>query len=141
MFLHEPEKAAAELLAAAEVPGAADWLRTMAADVLGRGGDRETARRMWRQMYEDEEGGALKTNALAHLQILDALDGRDALQAQVDRFRHAHGRPPAELEELFRAGLTSSLRADPSGTPYAYDASTGRVSIALQSPLYRPDQP
>jgi hypothetical protein len=138
VFLQDPQTAARVLLEAAEVPGAADWLRTMAADVLGKGGDRQTSRRMWRQMYEDEEAGALKANALTHLRILDSLDGRDGLQAAVDRFREQHGRAPSALTDLVAAGLLPSLPLDPLGVSYAYDAQTGRVSVSTRSPLWRP---
>ena len=140
VFLQDAKTAARVLLEAAEVPGAADWLRTMAADLMGRGGDRETARRMWRQMYDEEEGGALKTNALTHLRVLDALDGRDRLQAVVDRFRGARGRAPSSLEELGGAGMLASPPIDPAGTPYAYDARTGQVGVSPRSPLWRADR-
>ena len=140
VFMHDAQKAAQELLAAAQVPGAADWLRTMAADVLGKGGDRETARRMWRQMYEDEEAGVLKVNALTHLHVLDALDGRDHVQAAVDRFQAAHRRAPSRLEEVVAAGLLPSLPTDPAGFPYLYDARTGKVALSPRSSLWRPEQ-
>ena len=40
IYLKDPQRAAAILLEAAEIPGAAFWLRTMAADLLAKGGDR-----------------------------------------------------------------------------------------------------
>ena len=140
VFLHDADTAAGVLLRAAEIPGAADWLRTMAADLKGRGGDRETSRRMWRQMYEDAEAGALKTNALTHLRVLDALDGRDRVQAAVDRFRASRGRAPSSLDELVKAGLLRATPADPAGVAFAYDAAAGRVGVSPRSPLYRPDR-
>jgi hypothetical protein len=140
VFLHDPQQAARVLLEAAEIPGAADWLRTMAADVLSRGGDRETARRMWRQMYDDEEAGALKANALTHLRMLEAMDDCDRLQAAVDRFRETHGRAPSTLQDLVAAGLLSSLPMDPAGVPYVYDAGSGRAALSPRSPLWRPDR-
>jgi hypothetical protein len=140
VFLHDPDTAARVLLQAAEIPGAADWLRTMAADLQGRGGDRETSRRMWRQMYEDAEAGALKANALTHLRMLDALDGRDRVQAVVDRFRASHGRAPSSLQELVAARLLPATPADPAGVAYVYDPAAGRVGVSQRSPLWRPDR-
>jgi hypothetical protein len=112
----------------------------MAADVLGRGDDRETARRMWRQMYEQEEWGALKQNALVHLQILDALDLRDAVQARVDEYTRRFGRRPQRLQELVAAGLLAQLPEDPARVPLDYDPGHGRVGLSQRSPLWRPDQ-
>lgn len=140
VFLDDAQEAARHLLAAAELPEAPLWLRTMAADVLGRGGDRATARRMWRQMYEQEEWGVLKQNALIHLQMLDAFDGRDLLQRAVDEFARRFGRHPHTLDELRAAGLVSRVPDDPSGIPFAYDAGTGRVSLSPRSALWRGDQ-
>jgi hypothetical protein len=141
VFKHDPQTAARTLLEAAEIPGAAWWLRTMAADLLGRGDDRATARRMWRQMYEEEqEPGPMKQNALVNLQILDALDGRDRLQSLVDEFGRRAGRRPESLLELQAAGLLERPPSDPAGVPYVYDASTGRVGVSPKSRLWRPDR-
>ena len=140
VFLGDAQTAATHLIAASKLPDAPLWLRTMAADVLGRGGDRATARRMWRQMYEQEEWDVLKQNALIHLQILDALDGRDLLQRVVDEFSGRFGHHPASLAALVPAGYVSRVPDDPSGTPFAYDPATGRVTLARGSPLWRPDQ-
>ncbi|HUL78515.1 MAG TPA: hypothetical protein VL691_14720, partial [Vicinamibacteria bacterium] len=77
-FLRDAHRAADALLAARRLPGAPPWLETMAADFLAKGGDRETARRMWARLYEQQEEGPLKRNALNQLQRLDALDATDA---------------------------------------------------------------
>lgn len=140
VFLKDAHTAARVLMEAAEVPGAAWWLRTMAADLLGRGNDRETARRMWRQMYEEEEQGAIKHNALVNLEILDGLDARDHLQSLVDEYARRTGHPPRSLNELASAGLLSAPPVDPVGVPFAYDAATGKVSLSPRSRLWRPDQ-
>ncbi len=139
VFLNDAQSAARVLLEAADAPGGPKWLRTMAADVIGRGGDREVARRMWRQMYEHEEPGPFKSNARIHLQLLDSLDGRDRLQRIVDEFRGRTGRNPRALEELVAVGMLSRLPEDPAGRPFAYDAKTGRVSVDTRSPMWRPD--
>jgi hypothetical protein len=140
VFLHDPQTASRVLLEAAELPGAAVWLRTMAADILGRGGNRETARVMWRQMYEEEEPGPLKRNAQIHLAMLDAMDVRDRLQGAVDEFTRRAGRRPRVLTELLAAGVVDRLPLDPTGVPYHYDPQTGQVALARGSPLWRPDR-
>jgi len=55
LFLHDVKRAAGILEEAADVPGAPFWLRTLAADLLLKGGERQTARAMWTQMYEQAE--------------------------------------------------------------------------------------
>jgi hypothetical protein len=139
LFLKDPPRAAAILEEASRLPGAAFWLRYMAADILARGGSRDVARRMWRQMYEQSEAPIVRQNAEQRLLILDALDGADAVAARVEEYARRSGRRPASLEEVRRAGLLRGPPVDPSGTPYAYDAATGRVSLSKGSPLWRPD--
>jgi hypothetical protein len=140
LFLHDTQTAARILLEAAELPGAAYWLRTMAADLVARGGDRATSRRIWEQVFADAEDGAIKENARVHLNVLDALDQRDALQAAAAEFDRRAGRRPSSLHELARlVGLPAPLE-DPSGVPFDYDASTGTVAVSRTSILWRPDR-
>jgi hypothetical protein len=136
IFKNDSQKASEILLEAAEVPGAAPWLRTFAASLLMKGGERRASRAIWRQMYEESEG-ALKQNALWHLQYLDTLDMVDALNGVVQRFRSETGRLPASIEELVRPGFLRQRPLDPSGLPFAYDRATGTVSVAKESRFYR----
>ena len=139
LFLGETERAAAVLNEAAEVPGAAFWLRMMAADLVTKGGSRADARRMWQQMYEQAEEGIMKANAHARLEILDSLDAADNLTGRVAEFEKRRGRRPARLEELREAGLWGGPLADVAGTPFGYDQQTGRVFISRESRMWRPD--
>jgi hypothetical protein len=140
-FLHlqDHRRAAEVLLEASELPGAAFWLKNLAADVLARGGDRETARRMWRQIYEQSDG-VVKGNAAVHLQVLEALDQADRLTLLVEEFARRTGRRPRSLDELQASGLLRGQVVDSSGTPFAYDVETGRVRVSPRSKLYRPDR-
>ena len=95
LFLHDAQAASRVLLEAAEVPGAAFWLRTLAADLLAKGGDRADSRRMWTQMYQQAEEGIIRENARVRLQILDSLDRADALGPAVLEFERRQGRRPA----------------------------------------------
>jgi len=139
LFLHDPHRAAEILFEAAEMPGAAFWLKTLAADIVGKGGDRQTARRMWRQMYEQAEEGVIKWNALVRLQMLDALDQADALTVRVAQLERQTGRRPRALAELTTFGIPPRALADPTGVAFEYDAATGRVSVSPRSSLWRPD--
>lgn len=137
-FLADAQKGAQILREAARLPGAPFWLETLAAEILHKGGDRETSRRIWRQLYEQSEEGPVKYNALAHLRYLDALDQADALTRLVRVYEERTGRRPASLDELFRAGLLRRPPVDPAGVPFSYDRESGRVSISRQSELWRP---
>jgi hypothetical protein len=138
LYLGDAKTAAAILEEAAELPGAAFWLRTLAAELLARGGDRTSSRRMWQEMYEQEEEGILRDNARVQLAILDSLDLADRLTELVGEFERRFGRRPAVLRELPQAGLWSGPLTDLNGVPFRYDVSRGRVSISRESRLWRP---
>jgi hypothetical protein len=138
LFLGDPAGAAATLDEAARRPGAPFWFRTMAADVLMKGGERATARRMWEKMYEQSEGGIIKRNAALRLRILDSLDRADLLERAVAGYRRGTGRNPRHLEELRASGQWRGPFVDVAGVRFDYDRESGRVSIARRSPLWRP---
>ena len=136
-FLHDPKGAARILTDAAELPGAPFWLRTSAADFLAKGGERDTARTVWRHMYEQSDG-QMKENARFNLDRLDALDAVAAHQSAVEEFERRHGRKPVALAELGPAGLLRAPPYDVSHMPFDYDRETGVVSIGKTSYLWRP---
>jgi hypothetical protein len=139
LYLKDAASAAAVLMEAAEIPGAAFWLRTLAADLLARGGDRAASRRMWTQMFEQSEEGIIRENARGQLQVLDSLDLADALGAAVSEFTRRHGRRPQALDELASARLWAGPLADLAGVPFGYDVETGRVFVDPSSPMWRED--
>lgn len=136
IFLKDAKGGAEILLEAAKIPGAAFWLVNLAEVILAKGEDRQTAREIWRRIYEQEEQGSLRDNARDNLQRLDALDAVDALNAFVDRFRTRSGRVPRSLEEIVAAGVDPRLLADPTGVPFEYDPAAGRFWMARQSRLW-----
>jgi hypothetical protein len=138
IFLHDARRASEILLEAAEVPGAAFWLRTLAADVLIKGGDRDAARRMWRRMYEQAEEGIIRENARVRLLALDSADLADGLTEAVESYSRRFGRRPARLEELKEAGIWTGPLVDAGEMPFSYDVETGRVSVSESSPMWRP---
>jgi hypothetical protein len=139
IYLGDSVKAAAILNEAAALPGAAFWLRTLAADLLARGGSRAQSRRMWQQMFEQAEEGVIKENARLRLAILDSLELADRLSGLVAQWRQRTGRPPGRLDDLRAAGLWQGPLTDALGVPFGYDPGTGRVFISRRSPLWRPE--
>jgi hypothetical protein len=138
-FLHDARKAAEVLQDASRLPGAPYWLQSSAADFLQKGGERDTARRVWQHLYEQSDG-QMKSNALFNLQHLAALDAFDLHHAAVEEFRRRQGRLPASLGEVAAAGLARAPLRDPADVPFEYDRQTGTASIARSSPLWRKQQ-
>jgi hypothetical protein len=135
-FLHDAKEASRILEDASRLPGAPIWLHTSAADFLTKGGERETARKVWLHLFEQTEGN-MRDNARFNLNRLDALDAVDAHQAAVKEFEQRFGRLPASLGELGPAGLLRAPLVDVSRVPYDYDPRTGTVSIGHTSYLWR----
>jgi hypothetical protein len=96
---------------------------------------------MWQQMYEQAEEGIIRQNAKSRLEILDSLEVASRLQAAVAELERRSGLRPAGLEELRAAGLWRGPLTDAAGVAFGYDRKTGRVVIARESPLWRPDPP
>jgi hypothetical protein len=138
VYRGDARKAADVLVEASRIPGAGDVLKNLAAELLAKGGHRDTARRMWQEMYDQAEPGWLKNNARVHIDVLDAASAVDALNRTVDVFRQRTGRLPSKLDELAAARLARGPFVDPSGVPFDYDARTGRVNVSrMKSTLYR----
>ena len=138
LFLHDSAGAAEVLREAARVPGAPYWLETLGASLLAKGGDRRAARRMWHQMYDQAEAGAIKENARENLRVLDALDRVDDLQEAVAEYERRWGRRPRSLAEVAASGAPRKSPVDEEGIPFAYDPDTGTVSVSMKSSLWRP---
>lgn len=136
LYLRDYRRASEVLMEASRIPGAAFWLKNLAADVVARGGDRRTALLMWRQIHEQSEG-IVKANALVNMQVLEALEGADQLTALVEQFRRRSGRRPHTLEEMRAAGLLRAPPVDPTGVPFVYDRETGKVTVSPRSILKR----
>lgn len=138
LFLRDARKASEILDAAGRLQGAPFWLRSLAAEVLFKGGERATSRRMWEQLHAQAEDVAMRNNAWAQLAVLDALDEADRLTGLVRTFAERTGRNPASFDDLIAAGLLQRRPADIYGTPFEYDPRTGEVTIGRASLLHRP---
>jgi hypothetical protein len=136
-FLNDAVRASEVLQKAGQLPGAPPFLNNLAAQVLLKGGERQSAKMLWQQIYEQSEPGQLKDNARFHLGQLQSLDAIDTLDAASAEFARRARRPPASLEELRRSGLTAAPIVDAVGTPFEYNASTGKASLSPRSSLWR----
>ena len=134
--LQSYEEAAHWFKQGAEVPGAPWWLRTYAAVMLTRRGDRASSRTMWNQIAQTEGSEWLRRTAELRLAQLDALDQIDTLERMVAQFSRGAGGPPSSWEQMVSAGMLRSVPTDPTGTPYTLIPSTGDVTVAVWSPLH-----
>ena len=130
------EQASQWFARASEAPGAPIWLKATAASMVARGGDREAARELWRQLRDNTDVDWFKDTAEIHLAQFDALDAIDQLNQIVWRYRASTGRMPQSWDELVRAGVLRGAPLDPSRTPYELDPVTEDVRLSKQSPLW-----
>ena len=133
--LSDYKKAAEWFQRGGALPGGPWWLRTYAAVMLVKGGDRQSSRFLWRNIYETATDDWLKQNAQLRLLQLDALDQIDQLHAIVREYERRRGRLPESWGEVVAAGLLRGQPLDPSGTPYLLDRVTGVATVSERSKL------
>ena len=104
--------------AGSKQPGAEVWMKAIAALVAAKGGDPQTSKLIWTQIYRSAENAQMRENALDHLAALTAQEQLGALDNLLDRFHNQQGRPAHSLSDLVVAGLLRSIPVDPSGVPY-----------------------
>lgn len=135
-YVHDYRKAADTLERGASVPGAPWWMKSYAAVMYAKGGDRGTSRSMWRQLLETADNEWLRSNAAWRLAQLDALDQIDQLDQVVAAWTRRTGAAPVSWEPLVRAGWLPGVPLDPSGSPYVIDAGNGHVTVRRESKMY-----
>ncbi len=135
-YLHDYRKAADTFERGGQVPGAPWWMQSLAAATYGKGGDRQTSRALWLQLYQSADNEWLRNNAALRLTQLDALDQIDQLERIVDEWTRRTGHPPASWQVLVRAGWLRQKPSDPAGLPYVLDAESGRVTVQRESKLF-----
>ena len=134
-FLNDYEKAAEVFLEGSKLPGAPYWMIAIATRTLTRGGDRETARHLWRMLYQSAETSQQQDNATIHLQQLDALDEMDLLRKVIGAFHQRAGRYPGGWQELVDTGFLEKIPVDPTGTAYVLKPETHAVELGSDSLL------
>jgi hypothetical protein len=134
--LHDYQNAADWFSRGGSLPGAPFWLKTYAAVMLTRGGDREASRAMWLQIGQNQDSEWLRQTSQLRLAQLDALDQIDTLQRVLTDFTRRTGRTAESWEQIGAAGLLGGVPVDPAGTPYTLDPVTGRIAVRRDSPIW-----
>jgi len=134
--LHDYQQAADWFSRGGNLSGAPFWLKTYAAVMLTRGGDRQASRAMWTQIGQNDESDWVKRMARLRLGQLDALDQIDMLARIVSNYTARAGRPPESWEQLVAAGAIRRVPIDPANTPYTLNRETGQIGVARESDLW-----
>jgi tetratricopeptide (TPR) repeat protein len=99
------------------LPGARPWMKTMRARMASDGGSRDTAREVYRQVYEETTDNAVKDMARKRLLLLDSLDVQDALRKLMVAYKSKMGRCPGSWRELGTLLSALKIQVDSSGAP------------------------
>ena len=135
-WLRDYKTAAAWFDRGSRIEGAPWWMKSMAATTVAEGGDRQSSRQLWQQMYESADNEWVKNNAKLRLSQLEALDQIDALATLVRRYTTQFGRPPDSWNTLVSMRWLGGLPIDPSGTPYELQPDApGGVGLGRDSGL------
>ena len=101
-----------------ERPGAAIWMKALAASVAAAGGQIQTSRLLWSEIYRQAENESIRRSAHEHLLALQAQEEMEHLNRLLGQYRAREGRQAQRFAELVAAGFLPALPRDPSGAPY-----------------------
>lgn len=134
------------------IKGAPDWLKSMQAVMQLKGGDRETARSLFRQMYQSSEDAFTRQLSLTRLKSLQGEDEIALLNRLLTGYRERTGACPPSLRMLVRALAPSLLDQmkrggmqfeenqmplDPDGFLYHYDQTNCTSALSDKTTIVR----
>lgn len=134
-WLHDYQQAASWFLRGSERPGAAEWLKPLAATTLAEGGSRDTSRQLWTQLLSSDMAFIHKQAEL-RLAQLDAMDMIAELTPVLQRFIDRERRIPGSWQELAQAEHLARVPADPTGVPFVFDPKVGHIDVSKKSTLW-----
>jgi hypothetical protein len=128
--------AAAWFKRGSEVQGAPWFLKSLAANTLAKGHDRQASRLLYRTIVETADNDFMRKDALRRLRQLDAMDDIDVLREMVRRYRErAPGAQPITWQRLIAARVLRIVPQDRDGYDFTLDPVTGDVSLNAASSL------
>jgi tetratricopeptide (TPR) repeat protein len=142
------EKASETYAKGSQIAGSPEFMKSMAARMKSEGGNREIARIIYQQMFDEAQDAQSKENASLRLLQLRSLDERDTIQKVLNNFKLKNNRcsnnwrelfpyykilPDAEGERLkFDANLSP---VDPKGFAYKLDTENCQPNLAFDSTI------
>jgi tetratricopeptide (TPR) repeat protein len=117
MDQHDYIAAAEAFECGSRVPNAHPFLKVMAARMRSQGGDRETARLLWQNVYDTYPDKMMRSNALEHLEALQYDEIIEQIQRRVAAAAEKLEHPPFSWQEVAQAGFLRGIPLDPRGRP------------------------
>jgi len=117
MDRHDYIAAAEAFERGSRVPNAHPFLKLMAARMRSQGGDRETARLLWQNVYDSYPDKMVRSNALEHLEALRYDAMIEQIQKRVQLAAEKLNHQPSSWQEVVEAGFLRGIPLDPKGRP------------------------
>jgi tetratricopeptide (TPR) repeat protein len=133
IYLNDFKSAGDVWLSATKLPGAPPWLKSLAAASYSKGGAMEIAIYLWQRQYKESTRADIKENARNYLVSIQVAKDLWSLEILLDKYHAKKGFFPSNLNELLRNRTHTYNLADPLGTSYQYDSSTGSVQLSPES--------
>jgi tetratricopeptide (TPR) repeat protein len=118
MDRHDYIAAAEAFERGSRLPNAHPFLRLMAARMRAQGGDRETARLLWQNIYDTYPDETMRSNAVEHLNALRYDEMIEQIQKRVELAAGELGRQPRAWQEVVQTGFLRGIPLDPKGRPF-----------------------
>ncbi|MEO5763394.1 MAG: hypothetical protein ABIR28_13905 [Vicinamibacteria bacterium] len=135
-YLNDATAASVVLAQGAEIPGAPFWMKPLAAQVLAKGGELESALQLWTILYEQSEPGYLKENAAGQMKMTQNKILARRVGQQWAAYQARTGDKETSLSSLKARGLVET-DVDLAGTRFDGDPATATVTTSTSSPLWR----
>jgi tetratricopeptide (TPR) repeat protein len=127
-------KASESFVRGTRVPDAHPFLKILAAQMAGRGGDVQTARMLWTTTFQTTKDRDIRGNAMAHLRALQVDEDVTILEKLVTQYRDKTGHLPGSFSDIEAANLMRGTPVDPAGHPYKL-MPDGRVEVRVPDEL------
>ena len=111
------QKASEAYEAGAKLTGAPRWMHELGARMQAEGGNRATAREMYKRMAEQADDEQVKRLAELRLLQVDSFDERDAIRRVLSDYRARQGRCAASWKDVSAALRAARLHLDAQGAP------------------------
>jgi tetratricopeptide (TPR) repeat protein len=131
---HDYKKASEMFEVGSQRPGAPFWLKGLAGTVAAKGGDLQTSRFLWSEVYRHADTDAVRNTAEAHLATLKARVDMDKVDDLLEVYRKKTGHPAQSIYDLYSSGLLKSVPKDPSGVAYVIGPD-GRAALGQGSKI------
>lgn len=118
-----------------KIPGAAWFLKPLAATTLAKGGHRSASRTLFTAIAETGEIEWMRKDAQRRLRQLDTLDAMDELRRIVELYRARGGATPMTWQALVQARYLRAIPTDPDGFVYGLGPWSGEVTLGEGSTL------